>query len=79
MFIRNSNLNFLVHMLMNIYELWTLHFFYFYAPNVFAGFMFSKYFFTYVNEHLWKYHQICINLQQYSDCTEIISKKIAKL
>ena len=27
---------------------------------------------------MWKYHQICFNLQQYSYCFEIIFKKIAK-
>jgi len=33
----------------------------------------------YVNEYMWKYHQICFNLQQYSYCFEIIFKKIAKI
>ena len=32
----------------------------------------------YVNEYMWKYHQICFNLQQYSYCFEIIFKKNSK-
>ena len=33
----------------------------------------------YVNEYMWKYHQICFNLQQYSYCFEIIFKKQQKI